>query len=127
MSNLGDYQKFTTIAKRFGGVKNFIGLIVTGSAAIGVVGGITAFEGGKKIANKIKTHQKSKKNIINENDVIYRISARGESNDGLKFNLGDEFRVLDTDGDAILIEKMGNANNPYFVDKKLLTEISNYM
>lgn len=48
MSNLGEYQTFTTIAKKFGGVKKLIGLIVTGSAALGAAGGISAYIGGKK-------------------------------------------------------------------------------
>lgn len=124
MSNLGAYQKFTTLAKKFGGVEKFIGLIVAGSTTIGAAGGIGAFIGGLKIVKKLK----AKKEVsTKKNDIIYKITTPGESNEGLKFEVGNEFRVLETDGDAILIEKLGDKNNPYFVDKKLLNKISNYL
>ena len=123
MSNLGAYQKFTTLAKKFGGVEKFIGLIVAGSATVGAAGGIGAFIGGSKIAKNLKEKKKNKKG---KQSTIYKITSPGESNEGLKFDIGNEFRVLETDGDAILIEKVGDKNNPYFVDRKLLNEISNY-
>ena len=34
--------------------------------------------------------------------------------------------MLETDKDAILIEKIDDDNNPYFVSEELLTNISNY-
>ena len=123
MSNLGAYQTFTTLAKKFGGVENFIGLIVSGSAVVGAAVGIGAFVGGSKTVKKYKEKKKTKKE---KSDVIYKIVAQGTSNEGLKFDIGNEFRVLETDGDSILIEKIGDANNPYFVDRSLLNEISNY-
>ena len=33
---------------------------------------------------------------------------------------------LETDKDAVLIEKIDDDDNPYFVSEKLLTNISNY-
>lgn len=123
MSNLGAYQTFTTIAKKFGGVEKLIGLIVTGSAALGAAGGISAYIGSKKAIDKSKENKKLKKS---KSDILYKIIADGESNEGLKFFPGNNFRVLAEDGDAILIEKIGDTNNPYFVDKKLLTKISDY-
>lgn len=123
MSNLGAYQKFTTLAKKFGGVEKFIGLIVAGSTTVGAAGGIGVFIGGSKIAKRLKVKKEASRK---KNDIIYKITAPGESNEGLKFEVGNEFRVLETDGDAILIEKLGDKTNPYFVDKKLLNKISNY-
>ena len=34
--------------------------------------------------------------------------------------------MLETDKDAVLIEKIDNDNNPYFVSEELLMNISNY-
>ena len=48
------------------------------------------------------------------------------SNEGLEFKIGDQFRVLESDKDAILIEKIGDNNNPYFVSAELLKNISDF-
>ena len=72
-----------------------------------------------KAVNKIKAKAEEK-------GPAYKVTVPGESNEGLKLNIGDEFYVLETDGDVILIEKIRDSNNPYFVDIKLLNEISNY-
>ena len=122
MSNLGSYQRFTTVAKKFGGVEQFLGLIVTGSTAMGAALGIFA----KQAADNAKKRKALKKVATNESEILYKVFARGVSNEGLKLDIGDEFRVLATDKDAILIEIIGDANNPYFVDKKLLTKLSDY-
>ena len=34
--------------------------------------------------------------------------------------------MLETDKDAVLIEKLDDDDNPYFVSEELLTNISNY-
>lgn len=57
---------------------------------------------------------------------VYSVTAEGISNEGLAFKIGDQFRVLETDKDAVLIEKIDDDNNPYFVSEELLTNISNY-
>ena len=122
MSNLGAYQWFTSTGKKVGGAENLIALIATAGAA----GGIFVFEGGKALIKKVKGNNKSKKSSSKSANVVYSITIPGESNEGLNFSVNDQFRVLESDGDAILIEKIGDTNNPYFVDKKLLTKISNY-
>ncbi len=38
----------------------------------------------------------------------------------------ETFKVLERDGNAVLIEKLGDDNNPYFVAAELLNEISDY-
>lgn len=48
------------------------------------------------------------------------------SNEGLQFHVGETFKVLERDGNAVLIEKLGDDNNPYFVVAELLNEISDY-
>ena len=124
MSNLGGYQVFTTLAKKVGGPGNLIALIAGGGAIVGGIavkcGEFAVKKGKQAIANRKKNDSS-----INS-DTIYTVEREAESNEGLRFKVGDSFRVLECDGDAILIELIENKNNPYFVSEKLLKEISNY-
>lgn len=105
------------MAKKVGGPEKLIALIAAGSVAI--------YKGGELAVKKIiKVVKKSKEK--SEKGPAYKVTNYGESNEGVKFNINDEFYVLETDGDIILIEKIGDLNNPYFVDKKLLNKISDY-
>lgn len=118
MSNLGAYQWITTMSKKVGGPEKLIALISAGSIGIYKVSEIAI----KKLIKVVK-ESKAK---AEKKGIKYKIIIHGESNEGLKFDIGDEFFVLESDGDAILIEKIGDKNNPYFVDKKFLMQISNY-
>ena len=62
----------------------------------------------------------------NINSCEYFIHTDGESNEGKNFRVGDKFKVLEKHDDAVLIEILGDLNNPYFVNEELLKEISNY-
>lgn len=115
MSNLGGYQTLTTLAKKVGGPRNL--------AIIAIVGGyviIRTTEGVvKKIISKAKTDNKSQERIL-------VVTADGTDEQGLNFCIGDKYKVLASDGDAVLIEKMKDSNNPYFVSAVFLRSISNY-
>ncbi len=126
MSNLGGYQLLTTLAKKLGGPGKLVALIAGGGAVVGVI----ATKGGeyaiKKSKQALVKHREKKTHLQVKSDDIYTIKHDAESNEGLRFKVGDTFRVLELDGDAILIELIGNDNNPYFVSGKLLKEISDY-
>lgn len=126
MSNLGGYQKLTTFAKRVGGPGNLVVLIAGSGVAVGAI----AAKAGEFVVKKGKraiTKRKEKKNDLSiKPDTIYTVEREAESNESLQFKVGDSFRVLEYDGDALLIELIENANNPYFVSEKLLKEISDY-
>ena len=57
--------------------------------------------------------------------VKYTVKTEGVSNEGIVFHVGDEFCVLETDGDAVLIDKIGDSNSPYFISKELLDQMIN--
>lgn len=121
MSNLGWYQVITTWSKKVGGPLNLLG-IVAGVGAIGGVAGTKCVEAlvgsqKKKVAEKEKAAELLK---------TYTVSKEGVSNEGLQFHVGETFKVLERDGNAVLIEKLGDDNNPYFVAAELLNEISDY-
>ena len=118
MSNLGLYQKLTTWSKKAGGPLQLIGLISIGSITVYKLG-----EAGVKTVVK-----KIKRKSIENNSVksVYEVNITVESKDGLIFNIGDKYRVLEFDKDSVLIEKIGDSNNPYFVSAKLLSSISDF-
>ena len=118
MSNLGAYQWLTTVAKKVGGPKNVV-LRIAGTGAVIYKGGEIVVKKIIKKINKEELHRTS-------DSMVYSVTAEGVSNDGLKFKIGEKIRVLETDKDAILIEKIGEDNNPYFVSEEMLKNISNY-
>lgn len=118
MSNLGLYQTMTTVAKKVGGPKNF--LLLVGISGYGV---FRIGEAGIKKFFKAVIQYKNNQKISSK---FYVVHSTGESNEGLYFAVGDTFRVLESDGDAVLIEKKGEENNPYFVSRQLLQNISDY-
>ena len=121
MSNLGWYQVMTTAAKKVGGPLKLAGLVLGSGMAIG--GGTVL--GGQAVAKKIGKKLDEKKREA-ESAVIYKVHTEGKSNEGLLFSVDDTFKVLEIDGDAALIEKIGDENNPYYVSARFLRGISDY-
>lgn len=110
MSNLGSYQIMTTLAKKFGSP-----LILAGVTALG---GYVVLRSVEAIVTKgVKNIKKS---------TIYEVTSDGEDKNGFQLHTGDKYRVLESDGDAVLVEKIGDTNNPYFVSSDFLSSISNY-
>ncbi len=119
MSNLGLYQQMTKWSKKVGGPEKFIALLMGSGYIIGKGTELVV----KKAVKIIKKSNKREKQPIK----IYTVIANGKSNDDLEFNIGDKYRVLEADGKSILIEKIGDANNPYFVSADYLSSISNFV
>lgn len=121
MSNLGWYQIMTTVAKKCGGPLKLFCLVAGGGILVGVLG-TKAVDG---VAGSVKNSDAKKKKAC-EQLKIYNVYKEGVSNEGLQFLVGDTFKVLERDGNAVLIEKIGDDNNPYFVASDFLNEISDY-
>lgn len=119
MSNLGGYQTLTTIAKRLGGPgRLIIATMVSGYVVIRV-----AEVAGKTVYEKINEFKKE--NLTKVKEFIVNLDATDEQ--GLVFKKGDHFKVLESDGDAVLIELIGDEHNPYFVSGDFLKKISDYL
>lgn len=116
MSNLGDYQRITTLAKKLGGPRNLL-IIAVGSGA--VVGGL-----GVNLWNKIRSKGNSPINDVVGVNEIFEVTTAGQDISGLRFEVGDTFRIISSDEEAVLIEIIDNKNNPYFVYIETLKEIS---
>ena len=122
MSNLGWYQLLTTAAKRVGGPKRLVAIIAGSGLAAGIVG----TKGVEGINKKLKANKEKQRKKI-ESLVTYIVEKDGKSNEGLELKRGDRFKVLEKDGDAVLIEIIGDENSPYFVYGKFISSISNYV
>ena len=90
---------------------------------IAVKGGEYAIKKGKQA---ISNHKEKKKYLLKTTQTVYTINQDAICDEKLKFKVGNTFRVLESDGDATLIELIGDDNNPYFVSEKLLKKISDY-
>ena len=118
MSNLGWYQVMTTAAKKVGGPKNLFFLTLGAGGAIYKCGEVIikkAYRTVKGLTDKSETSQ------------IYNVVADGKDGKNLVFKAGDTYRVLESDGESVLIEKIGDTNNPYFVSADFLRSVSNFV
>jgi hypothetical protein len=96
-------------------------LVAGGGAALG--GGAAA--GVVALNKKVKKELEKKKRAV-EAATVYTVHTEKHSNEGLLFKKGDTFKVLERDGDAGLIIKMDDDNNPYIVSLKFLSSISDF-
>ena len=125
MSNLGWYQTLTTVAKKVGGPRNLVGLVF----GAGTIVGIPLTLGSQKLHKGIKIKKakmNSKKASQSLGDVLFTIFTEGVDSTGLLFKAGGQFRILERDGNAVLIELIGDKKNPYYVSAEFLAGISDF-
>ena len=123
MSNLGMYQRITTASKKVGGPVNFILLIGAAGAAAYKLCEIGVKKGGLAI----KSHIDSKNKIDTSTKNIYHVTSDGVSNEGVSLVVGNQYRVLERDGDSVLVEIIGDNNNPYFMSADFLRSVSDFL
>ncbi len=122
MGNLGHYQDMTTLAKKLGGPAALL-LATLGS---GYVLGRGLEAGGKKAFKAAVAAFKKRNTPCATKGQLFSVVTDGEDNRGLKLSAGDEYRVLECDGDAILIEVLNGPDNPHFVSGEFLATISDF-
>ncbi|MEU4561884.1 hypothetical protein AB0F72_26165 [Actinoplanes sp. NPDC023936] len=115
-----DYQTMTTMAKAVGGPRVL--------AAAFFVGGAVVTRGGEAGLRKILAMKRAfdARAEAAAQSRLHRVARDADAGGGLTLRAGDEFRVLARDGDAILIEVVGNANNPWYASSDLLASISDF-
>ena len=114
MSNLGLYQWTTTSMKKCGGPLKFLG-IVFGT-------GMAAYAAGEFVVKKFYKKWKEKEDDISK--IPYNnVTSDGEDESTIKFKVGDKIRILAKVEGGALIEKYGDANNPYMISNELLKQI----
>jgi len=133
MSNLGGYQVITTLIKRVGGPENAMKLAAAAGGLLLVAGGAAhagmqkATPALKKKAEQLFEKWRSRAGSVDRlAGSVYTVTATAESDQGVSFAIGDTFRVLERDADAVLIELIGNDENPWVIFADLLAEISDF-
>ena len=115
MGNLGLYQWMTKSSKRVGGPLQFMGLIACGGYMV-----IRLSEEGIKYFFK----KRSKKDLyVSNKGEDYDIQVTSTNSDGITFYSGEVIRILESDADCILIERIGDAQSPYFISNEFLKKI----
>ena len=59
-------------------------------------------------------------------EILYTAKQDAEDEQGLRFSKGDKFRVLESDADSILIEKIGDRRNSNYVSRDFLKCMSDF-
>lgn len=133
MSNLGGYQVITTLIKRVGGPENAMKLAAAAGGLLLVAGGAThagiqkASPTFKRKAAQLVEKWRGRAGSLDElAGSIFTVNTAAESVQGVYFNVGDTFRVLERDADAVLIELIGSDNNPWVISADLLAQISDF-
>lgn len=133
MSNLGGYQVVTTLLKRVGGPRNAMKLAAAAGGLLLVAGGVAhagiqkATPAVKKQAEQLFDKWRSRAKATDElAGSVHTVTAAAESDQDVSFNVGDTFRVLERDAEAVLIELIGNDHNPWVIPADLLAEISDF-
>lgn len=117
MGNLGAYQAMTTAAKKVGGPKKLVALtLATGYVLFRPV------EAGVRRAWRSLNEQPAP---CATKGQTFLVTDGGEYG-GLRVRAGDEYEVLECDGDAILITVRGQQGNPHFVPAEFLRSVSSF-
>lgn len=133
MSNLGGYQTITTLIKRVGGPEVAVKLAGAAGVFLLVAGG-AAYAGAQKATPAVKQKaqqlfEKWKSQGGRPDELAgstYTVTSAVVDEQGLVLDVGTVFRVLEKDGDAVLIEIDDNDDNPWFVSADLLARISDF-
>ena len=74
----------------------------------------------------IKAGSREEERALRDEDQVFEVISDGEDGSGLRLSVGDEYRVMECDGDAVQIEVLGDADNPYFVSAEFLRSVSGF-
>ncbi|WEH19752.1 hypothetical protein [Streptomyces sp. VNUA24] len=120
MGNLGGYQWITTAAKQVGGPAKLL-------AGVGVLGylALRGAEAGGTAAYK-KLRGVFEKDIDSTSDEVFTATADGDDGNGLRVRVGNEIRVLKNVGEAVLVEVIGDQDNPYVVSPAFLASVCGF-
>lgn len=124
MSNLGGYQEITRIIKALGGPKRAGGIIIGGAVVFGTAVGSFFPSPVTSVKNAIK--KRTAPNTATDQVFTVHMNLDGNGHKEPKLRAGNQYRVLEKDGDAILIEVLGDPESPYFLSGEMLEKISDF-
>ncbi|MFB7512945.1 hypothetical protein [Streptomyces sp. NPDC056144] len=112
----------TTLAKKVGGPGALAVVTAVGGWAIGR----GAEAGGKSVLRAAKAAVKKRNAACSTKGQVFDVVSDGEDGKDLALRAGDQYRVMECDGEAILIEVLGGTNNPYFTSAQFLASVSGF-
>ncbi|MGC5225189.1 hypothetical protein ACPW96_21680 [Micromonospora sp. DT81.3] len=125
MGNLGGYQDITKLIKAIGGPAAAV-KYAAGAASIIFIAGGAAYAGGQKAIKAIKHRIQTRAVPCIWVGQVFTVNSDAGAGAGLMLQNGDEVRILECDGDTLLVEVIGNADNPYAISGELLQSISDF-
>ena len=122
ISDFSDYIKLTTLAKKVGGPKALLAVVAVGGWVV-----VRSAEAVGKTAFKTTKKKPKKRGVpCATKGLVFVVKSDGEDIGGLKLRAGGEYKVLECDGDAVLIEVLNDSNNPYFASSHFLRSVSDF-
>lgn len=118
MGNLGAYQVITSLSKKVGGPRVL--------AAIIAVGGYAVLRPAEAAVKKTIRSIRKQSEPCAVAGLRFEVVSSGEDGAGLRLSAGDQYQVLECDGDAILVEVLGAPDNPHFVSGRFLASVSGF-
>lgn len=122
VGNLGNYLRMVKLAKQVGGPLVLGAVTAVGGWAVGR----GAEAGGKAVWRRVRTHDQNRSVEFRECPEYFTVTSSADCGAGLTLHVGDEIRVLERDGDALLVEIVGNNDNPHVVSAEVLRRISDF-
>lgn len=122
MSNLGGYKTATTVMKALGGPKAAAAII--GSSLLLLGGGLYA--GVEKLVKTVGPKIKKRAAPCPARDQVFTVTADGDASGGLSLRASEDYRVIECDGDAVIVEVLGRDDNPHAVSGAFLSTVSGY-
>jgi len=126
VGNLGAYQAVTTIMKQFGGPEKAAWKLVPPVLVAGYALLRPAEAGIKKLGVKIKEARADDHRARAGAGRLFTVTADGTDSQGLHLTSGMQYRLLQHDDGAVLVEVIGDSNNPYMLSGEFLRTISDY-
>lgn len=125
LSNLGDYQRIVELIKRVGGPTAAKRYAWASAGGLIILGGY-AHKGLQKLEPVVKRKMGLLRSSDEAPSIPYVVTVSKTDEQGLAFEVGDEFRVMMRVEGAIMIELCGRENNPWMVSPEFLERISDF-
>ena len=145
MGNMDDYIGLSTLAKQSGGPAKLMEHLKAEGTGLGIgwgfVGGIAVSAASAVVVKCVDVALKRRKGkqaveaaasvtadaiAKAEGRKPYTVEKSRELQGGHELKRGDQFKAYTRDDDVIMIEVLGDDNNPYSVSGALLEEISDF-
>lgn len=122
MGNLGGYETIVKAVKALGGPRAAVTIVGGGLVA----GGALLYAGTEAFVKNVVPMAKKRIHPTLTSGLLFDVTTDGEADNGLTLHRGEQFRVIESDGDAVIIEILGRDDNPHVAPVVFLESVSGY-